>query len=61
MHSGVRNIWKVSPDGKVREQVTHFTSSTTHVRRYTSISTDGKELFFATLERVGDVWLMEGR
>jgi len=61
MHRGVRNIWKVSPDGKVREQVTHFTSSTTHVRRYTSISTDGKELFFATLERVGDVWLMEGR
>ncbi len=56
---GIRNIWKISIEQGTQEQVTFFTSSTNHVSRASRLSTDGIELFFATYERTGDIWLME--
>lgn len=56
---GIRNIWKISLAEGKQEQLTFFTSCTHHVSRGSRLSTDGIELFFATYERTGDVWLME--
>ncbi len=59
MKNGVRNIWKISLDGSYREQLTHFDNPTRQVSRITQLSIHGNELFFATFERVGDIWLLE--
>ncbi len=56
---GIRNIWKISVQHGRQEQLTFYTSATEHVSRGSRISTDGKELFFATYERTGDIWLMQ--
>ena len=56
---GIRNIWKISLQHGRQEQLTFYTSATEHVSRGSRISTDGKELFFATYERTGDLWLMK--
>lgn len=59
MKNGVRNIWKISLDGSYREQLTHFNNPTKQVSRITQLSIHSNELFFATFERVGDIWLLE--
>jgi len=56
---GIRNIWKISVQHGRQEQLTFYTSATEHVSRGSRISTDGIELFFATYERTGDIWLMK--
>jgi TolB protein len=56
---GIRNIWKISLQHGRQEQLTFYTSATEHVSRGSRISTDGIELFFATYERTGDIWLMK--